>query len=232
MMTFSEKIKSMRQDKGLNQSSVADKLSISRPSYIDVEKGEKELTFGQLKQLAGIFNIPLEELIFDTVQLASNDYNLDKYKQILLNCLQYGGDTTDGRLTKTKLAKLVYLADFAWFYSHLQPMSGLAYRRIQQGPVPDQYFRVIDELYESGAITIEKKKGGTVWMIGIIEKASSNRLSETEIGLIKKITKKWRNINAQEIVEFTHNQLPWKICRQGELIPYELITQEEPEHVY
>lgn len=232
MNTFAEKIKGLRQDRKLNQIDVADRLGISRPTYIDVEKGEKELTLGQVKRLASFLGTSFEELILDTAQIASNDYNLDKYKQIILNCLEHGGDSSDNRLTKTKLAKLAYLADFAWFYDHLKPMSGLAYRRIQQGPVPDQYFRVIDELYDSGAITIEKKKDGTVWMIGAVEKAPSNKLSKDETILIKKIAQKWQDKNVQEIVDFTHDQLPWKICRQGEFIPYELITQEEPERVY
>jgi len=230
MNTFAEKIKSLRQERKLNQSDVADKLGISRPSYIDVEKGEKELTLGQLKLLASVFQIPLEELIFDSEQIAMKDYNLEKYKQIILNCLQYGGSTKDGKITKTKLAKLAYLADFAWFYSHLKPMSGLSYRRIQQGPVPDQYFRAIDELYEAGAITIQNR--GTAFMIEQTEQAPKDQLDADELVLIKKIAKKWQDKNTQEIVDFTHDQLPWKICRQGELIPYELITQVEPEHVY
>ena len=228
--TFAEKIKYLRQEKDLNQSTVSDRLGMSRPSYIEVEKGEKDLTLGQLKELAGIFQVSLEELLFDTVQTASNDYNLYKYKQIIMNCLQYGGDTTDGRLTKTKLAKLAYLADFAWFYDNLKPMSGLLYRRIPRGPVPDQYFRVIDELFESGAISIKNK--GVAFMIEATEKASSDLLSEEELALIKQIATEWKDRNTQEIVNFTHGQLPWKICRQGEFIPYELITQEDPEHVW
>lgn len=228
--TFAEKIKSLRQDRKLNQADVADELGLSRPSYIDVEKGEKDLTLGQLKQLAGIFQVSLEELIFDTAQVVSTDYNLEKYKQIILNCLEFGGDRKDRKITKTKLAKLVYLADFAWFYHHLQPMSGLNYRRIQQGPVPDQYFRVIDELYEAGAISIKNK--GVAFMVEATENPPKDRLNAEELGLISKISKKWRDKNTSEIVNFTHEQLPWKICRQGELIPYELITQEEPDHVY
>ena len=109
-------------------------------------------------------------------------------------------------------------------------MSGLSYRRIQQGPVPDQYFRVVDELYESGAITIENK--GTSFMIKANENAPTNQLSKQEVELIKKVSQVWKHKNTQDIVDFTHEQLPWKICRQGELIPYELITQEEPNHVY
>jgi len=231
MNTFAEKIKNLRQQRGLSQAQVADQLNISRPSYIDVEKGEKELTFSQLKQLSGIFQISLEELIFDTAQVSANDFNLEKYKQIVLNCLQFGA-AKDGKITKTKLAKLVYLADFAWFYNHLQPMSGLAYRRIQQGPVPDQYFRIIDELYEDGTIAIEHKGTAHLIKLELIETPSTDKLDSEELILIKKIAKNWREKSTQEIVNFTHSQLPWKICRQGEIIPYELITQEEPEHVY
>lgn len=43
---------------------------------------------------------------------------------------------------------------------------------------------------------------------------------------------KWKNKNTKEIVEFTHNQIPWSICREHEVIPYELINNEEPENVY
>ena len=230
MNTFAEKIRILRQDRKLNQAEVANKLEISRASYIEVEKGEKELTLEELKKLAGIFQISLEELIFDAAQISSGDYNLEKYKQIILNCLQYGGHNDDGKITKTKLAKLAYLVDFAWFYNYLQPMSGLSYRRIQQGPVPDQYFRVIDELFENGSITIENK--GTAFMIEANDEAPTDQLSKKEIKLIERVSRKWRDKSTTDIVNFTHEQLPWRICRQGEFIPYELITQEEPEHVY
>lgn len=229
MMTFSEKIKSLRKQKKISQEQIADQIGISRPSYIAVENGTKELTLTQMRQLAVILGVPLEELIFDAVQVSSDDYNYEKYKQIVLNCLKFGG-ANDGKITKTKLAKLAYLVDFAWFYDKLEPMSGLSYRRIPQGPVPDQYFRVIDDLYESEAINIETK--GKAMLIQANEDASSDGLSGEEIQLIKKICLKWREANTEEIVNFTHEQLPWKLCRPGELIPYELITQEEPVNVF
>ena len=50
--------------------------------------------------------------------------------------------------------------------------------------------------------------------------------------LIKKIAEKWKNKKTSEIVNFTHIQLPYSICRDNELIPYELITQEDPDSVY
>lgn len=230
MNTFVEKIKFLRNSSGISQAEVAEVLKMSRSSYIEVEKGEKELTLSQLKQMANILQISLEELIFETVQVSSGDYKLEKYKQIILNCLEYGSDSLDGKITKTKLAKLAYLSDFAWFYNHLESMSGLSYKRFKHGPVPDQYFRVIDELFEEGAISIKNK--GTAFMIETNEKAPNDQLNKDELFLIKTIAKKWRDKNTMEIVHFTHQQLPWKICRPGEFIPYELITQEDPEHIY
>jgi len=39
------------------------------------------------------------------------------------------------KIPKTKLAKLLYLADFSWFYKNLESMSGMSYRKMQFGLV-------------------------------------------------------------------------------------------------
>lgn len=230
MNTFADKIKELRKAKNLKQQDIADQLGICRTTYIAIENGTKELTVNEMRRLSFALGVTFEELLYDTTKVPTNDFGMEKYKQILLNCLQYGGDSADGKITKTKLSKLAYLADFAWFYEHLQSMSGLMYRRIEQGPVPDQYFRAIDELFEEGAINIEKK--GKAFMISPIENASTNLMNSQEKILIKKISKKWKDINTHDIVDFTHKQLPWKICREGEFIPIEIITQEDPQNVF
>lgn len=53
-----------------------------------------------------------------------------------------------------------------------------------------------------------------------------------EKSLLAKIAKKWKYANVKEIVDFTHEQLPWMICEDKEIIPYGIITQEDPNHVY
>jgi hypothetical protein len=57
-------------------------------------------------------------------------------------------------------------------------------------------------------------------------------LSTQELELIKEVAQKWALNNTESLVDFTHEQLPWRISRDNEVIPYELITQEEPGHVY
>ena len=225
-----EKARSMR---GYSQEQVARALGISRPTYSNVENGKKELTISQAKALSSILNIGLDDIFgaTDSLSVFSNPISsTEKYKQIMLNALKYGADS-DGRITKTKLAKLVYLVDFLWYYNNSSSMSGMAYRKLARGPVSDIYFRILDELEEDGTI-VKEPKGKAILFSLVEENAPFNKLSVTELNLIKSIGNAWKGKSTDEIVEFTHRQLPWQICRDGEVIPYSLITQEEPERVY
>lgn len=223
---YAQFIKTLRNKRGISQSEIALKLGISRPSYIAIEQGKRELTLGEFEKLSSVLGISFQEI-------ESGEFpNYIKYKQIILSFLRIGEGTT-----KTKLAKLVYLADFAWFYKHLQSMSGMQYRKIQYGPVPDAYFRAVDELEEEGKIVIDRKKADGKEMIIISESESNkkqklNSISNEEASLIKDIHRKWKDKKTAEIVNFTHNQLPYLIADDEGIISYALITQEDPHEVY
>ena len=222
-------IRSLREKRGISQDTMAGKLGMSRVTYIRLESGEKSPTLDELKNITSILEVSLESLIFDAKSESSPSVDEEKYKQVLEHCIQFGADS-DGKITKTKLAKLAYLADFAWYYEHLVPLTGLQYRRLEQWPVPHMFFLTIDELLNAHTISIEIK--WSAQMIKNEDTPSANRLSEEEIKFIEKICRKWQGKSTKDIVDFTHKQLPWKICRENEIIPYELITQEEPNHVY
>lgn len=224
-------LKQIRTALGQSQEQMAGLLGVSRPTYADIEKGKGEVTLASLQRLAEKTGISINSILSgeDMVVEAKNQEALNKYKNMLLYMLSCGADN-DGKITKTKLAKLLYLADFSWFHRHLESMSGLTYRRIKYGPVPDQYFRALEELIEENQITMSS---GNAHMISAVEKTPPTRnLSKDEQALIKLVCKKWKGKNTQDIVDFTHSQLPWKLCKENELIPYELIIQEDPEHVY
>lgn len=229
-MSLVERIHKLRLERGLSQADVAKALGISRPSYIDVERGKKELTLSQFRVLVNLLRVSPEELQFEIGDRTPNDISVLKFKQLILNCIKFGRDQGDGKITKTKLAKLVYLSEFTWFYKHLKPLTGLAYKKLPLGPVSEAYFRVIDELFEEKLIDIQKR--GSAFMVALNEPAACDLLTDDELSTITMVAEKWRPKNTQQIVAFTHQQLPWKICRDGEVIPYELITQEDPDNVY
>lgn len=227
-----QKVKEFRIKNNFSQEHIAKAIGVSRPTYTAIEAGKQQLSAEEAQKLASLMSITIDEL------LSGNVSDIVKYKQMILTYLRMKlTSKDDDKVPKTKLAKLLYLADFAWYYDHSESMSGMQYRKIEYGPVPDTFFRALDELEDAGKIIIVRKTENGKEMY-LIEESLSNKnekiktLSTEEVELMKQIAKKWRDRRTKEIVNFTHNQLPYSLCRPDEIIPYELITQEDPEMVF
>ena len=149
-----------------------------------------------------------------------------KFQNLVLQCIKHGANI-NGEITKTKLAKLVYLCDFANYYESLEPISGVEYKKLEYGPVSIDFFNMIDS-----SESIMRKEKGRATMISLVEDPDDSVLSSEEMKLLKKICKKWAKADTETIVDFTHKQMPWQNCRDRETIPYELINMEEPNNVY
>jgi transcriptional regulator with XRE-family HTH domain len=225
-----QKIKELREKHSLSQGGVALSIGLSRPTYALVEQGENDLTVQQLLTLASVLMVEPEELIPQLNTL--NEQSLTTFKQLILNCISYGGDSDDHKITKTKLAKLVYFADFNWYRKTSNTsISNFTYRSIQRGPVADQYFSALDEMFEEDrSIAIESRN--TALMISTTEQVPKDRLTTEQLNLIKEICDKWRDKPTAEIVEFTHQQLPWKTTQLGDLISYQIFLQEAQNNLF
>lgn len=221
---LAERVTKWRTQSGLTQQEVADRLGLSRQRYILVEKAERDLSTTELGVLSDMFGISPDEFFRDVVDMA-------KFRQMYFACVKYGTDNRGG-VTKTKLAKLLYLSDFTQYYRELAPISGVKYRRMEYGPVADVFFSLTDDLYQTGKIDISQKERALIISSTSREADNFDKLSGEELNLIQEVCEQWKDKQTEEIVNFTHEQLPWKVCRDGEFIPYELIIQEEPDNVF
>lgn len=212
-------IKKLREEKSVSQLVMAQRLGMSRASYIAIEQGRRELTVSELEKVSHILGVSLNELESGE----SPDY--EKYKQMILSFLRL-----DKRFTKTKLAKMLYFADFSWYYTHLHSMSGMQYRKIHYGPVADAYFRLIDEMADAGEIQITQTDDGAMLISQTRSGArvALDHISDDEASLIKKIESKWKGKKTAEIVKFTHNQLPFLFAQENEIVSYPLFTRKIP----
>ena len=223
-MNISENITQLRKIRGYSQEEIAQKLGISRQTYIKMENDEKNISVSQLEALSNIYGVTTEELMY-------NQQNLEKFKDMYLYILS---KFTKHGVPKTKLAKLLYLCDFRHFYENLESISGVSYRCKTYGPLADAFLSLTDEMLDQGQIHMDYLSEGTN-MITIQNKTykpSFSTLSEDEKKEIDEICELWKNVSTQEIVNYTHEQKPWMACRDNEIIPYTLILQEEPDHVY
>ena len=220
---YLKSIKSLRLEKSISQLDMSKKLDISRASYIAIEQGKRDLTVPELEKISNVLGVSFEELE------SGESPNYEKYKQMVLAFLRHGG-----KMPKTKLAKLLYLADFSWFYYNLESMSGMQYRKIQYGPVTDAYFRIVDEMFDNGEINIEQTSEGAMLISQTRSgaKVSLSKINKEEEKLIKNIEDKWKGKKTAEIVDFTHKQLPYLYARDNEIVSYGLFTQEDPDEIF
>jgi transcriptional regulator with XRE-family HTH domain len=230
-MGFGPILKQIRERNALSQEDVARVLGISRTTAGDIERGKRDIEYGEMKNLAAFLRIDVVDL-FNTETMPQTQ--LDKYREMLIQTALSFRETTGKDIPKTFLAKLVYLADFTWFYQHLEPMSGMAYYRREYGPVANEYFTALGLLVDEGQFqTVNGRQAQWYRPVSFEDRPFAPQyLSAQEVKLINQIVEKWKGATTKEIVEFTHSQLPWQICLPNEVIPYSLITQEEPEHVF
>ncbi|HEX8946947.1 MAG TPA: type II toxin-antitoxin system antitoxin SocA domain-containing protein [Candidatus Paceibacterota bacterium] len=219
---YASLVKALRLERELSQAEVAEKLSLSRQSYMAVERGSRELTLEEAERLCRLFGITMSALE------GGQAPNYEKYKQMIHAFLRL-----NKHLTKTKLAKLLYLADFSWYYTHLKSMSGMPYRKIQYGPVADAYFGLIDQMADNGEISIDLKD--EAMLISETRTGARTELYQVnakERELIEKIDAKWKNKKTTDIVGFTHKQLPYLFAEENGIVSYEIFTQEDPSDIY
>ena len=221
--TYIKTIKELRLEKNISQLDIAKKIGISRASYIAIEKGKRELTVSELEKISNILGVSFNELE------SGESPNYEKYKQMVLAFLRI-----EGKLPKTKLAKLLYFADFSWYYYHLKSMSGMQYRKIQYGPVTDAYFRIIDEMSDNGEISISQTESGAMLISQTRSgaKVVLSKIDKEEEKLIEDIEKKWKGKKTAEIVNFVHKQFPYLYAQENEIVSYPLFTQEDPDEIY
>ena len=115
--TYAAFIKYSREERKLSQADVATAAGMSRASYVAVEKGTKELTLAEADAITKLFGITIDELLRTAAP------NLVKYTQLMLAFLR-AAKTDRIALKKTKLAQLLYLADFSWYFHHTKSKMG------------------------------------------------------------------------------------------------------------
>jgi putative zinc finger/helix-turn-helix YgiT family protein len=115
---------------------------------------------------------------------------------------------------KTKINKLLWYADNYQFKNTAQSISGMSYRAISYGPVPEHYEVLFDVLEDMEII----EKDWTLTDNGPIEKiiAAQNQkfdssiFTPSELETLGYIAEKFKNTSASEIVDISHHELAWK----------------------
>ncbi len=122
----------------------------------------------------------------------------------------------------TKLAKLMFYADFLHYKEHTTSITGLAYAHLPRGPVPERYERIRDDLVENGLVSIEERLG-LDWSGEVLSAERAPRLdvfSSSEVRVLEFVRERLGSLTSKAVSERSHSETAYASTGMGERIPY------------
>jgi hypothetical protein len=130
----------------------------------------------------------------------------------------------DPTFSSVKLNKIFFYSDFEAYGRYGKPITGVAYRKLPQGPAPRPLVTLRDELIRDGALRFIKRPVHDL----LRERACALRepdydlFSAREIAIVEEYIRFFWNWPAKDISNYSHG-MAWKIADEGELLPYEAV---------
>ncbi len=135
--------------------------------------------------------------------------NLEKFTEMVVYF--------SGKLSpfKTKMNKLLFYADFAMFKQSCFSISGMRYKAIDMGPVPNNFQSIFEYLVnksEIEIITTEFPNGYTGEQFKTKNDRAFNAalFSEKELITLEKVANIFKTTSTSEIIEMSHLENAWK----------------------
>ena len=248
---LSQTIKKLRLQDDFSQGFMAQKLGMSRPTYVQIEKGERELTVSEAQKLASIFSMPLKDLlsgdkkeikvnlvkakqskkaIKQEIRISAPQQNLRKFKEVLLYILEKVGARPN--IGETAIYKLLYFIDFDYYEKFEEQLIGAKYIKNHFGPTPVEFKKITNQMIANGEIEKVKSKHFQYEQKKYLPRKSADLkiLSAQEIHHIDEVLNRLAWKNAKELSEYSHSDTPWRVHKIGEEISYETVFYRDDDH--
>jgi len=158
--------------------------------------------------------------IFSSLRSADNGFaaiSLSRLQNLLLLILNQCGE-----VWCTKMNKLLFYIDFLSYRERGMAISGLTYRALDYGPVPERWDRVysqFDSIHQEPR-TIHDFDGSVLMTES---QADPSLFIESELSIINTICDKFKNSSSRDLSKLSHEEEAWKnFHTQGRRIPFDL----------
>jgi transcriptional regulator with XRE-family HTH domain len=242
VLRIGRKIKELREALDLSQQELANRLDISRPTVSQIENGERRISAEEIKKLAKIFNISADRLLDlekepavivsgskaaykskPQIRIDIPQKNLDKFREVLLYILNKVGSKPN--IGETVIYKLLYFIDFDYYEIYECQLVGATYLKNNYGPTPIEFKTVVERMAKNKELTKVKSKYFTYPQTKYLplRKPDLSTLKAVEIEVINSVLNKLSDMNAIQISEYSHNDVPWLTTEKGMAIEYESV---------
>ncbi|MBQ9161313.1 MAG: SocA family protein [Methanobrevibacter sp.] len=156
------------------------------------------------------------------------DFDKEKFKKVLHYLIFKCGKQDN--VGKTVLFKLLYFSDFNFFELYETSLTNESYRKLPRGPAPIHFDLALKELINDGKISVKTKilsLGRVKYIYTSLEDPSID-FDEKELNVIDEVINDLGHMNASQISEYSHGDMPWKATEDKQIIDYGFVFYRDP----
>ncbi len=241
MAKIGENIRELRTKRGISQQRLAELLGVSRPAISQIENRERKVSADELDRLAKIFNISVNSLLNKekepevilkgktvekklqpNIRINVPQDNLEKFKEVLLYILNKVGSKPN--IGETVIYKLLYSIDFDFYEKYEEQLIGATYIKNHYGPTPVEFEKIVGNMTDKEIVRVKSSYFNfpqTKYLP--LRKPDLTKLKASEIEVINNVLNKLSDMNASQISDYSHNDVPWLTTEDGGIIEYESV---------
>lgn len=241
MVEIGARIRTLRKRTGINQQTLAEMLGVSRPAVSQIEKGDRKVSADELGRLANIFNVSVDSLLDKKkepevilaedakqkmqrpgIRINVPRKNMEKFKEVLLYVLNKVGSKPN--VGETVIYKLLYFADFDFYEKYEEQLIGATYLKNHYGPTPVEFEKIVEEMTGKDLVRVQSTYFNfpqTKYLP--LRKPDLSKLKANEIETIDNVLNRLSDMNASQISDYSHNDVPWLTTEDEEIIEYESV---------
>jgi len=243
------RIKELREKAEMSQDALARRMKLPRPAISQIESGARKIATDELLRFSQIFHVPVD-LILNPVKepevllykgkeykspkpqmrISVPQKNLQKFKEVLLYILNKVGSKPN--IGETVIYKLLYFIDFDFYEKYEEQLIGATYMKNQYGPTPIEFAKIIDLMINKGEIEKVKSDYFNYPQTKYLprNKPDLTKLKANEIEVIDDVLNRLSDMNASQISDYSHGDVPWLTTNEGEVIEYESVFYRTPPY--
>jgi transcriptional regulator with XRE-family HTH domain len=242
MDQLGRKIRELRVQNEISQEQLAEKLGISRSAISQIENGERKVCADELVKLSRIFGISVDGLLDlkkepvvvlkkhkkkrqqrADIRISVPQKSVRKFKEVLLYILNEVGSKPN--IGETVIYKLLYFIDFDFYEKYEEQLIGATYKKNRYGPTPVEFAEIIKLMLKEKEIEKVRSKYFEYPQRKYLplKKADLSRFKAHEIELIDDVLNRLSDMNASDISNYSHNDIPWITTEDGAVIEYEAV---------
>ena len=248
-----EKIKILRTQLEWSQEVLSQKMDMNRVSLSQIESGQRVVSAEEIVKFSKIFNVPTDSLLNlrqeikvvlepkkqkaadksrekkQEMRIDVPQKNVEKFKEVLLYILNKVGSKAN--VGETVLYKLLYFVDFDFYEKYEEQLIGATYQKNHYGPTPKEFSKIVQEMDGKELVKVEDnyfQYPQTKYLPK--RKPDLDKLTPKEIELIDEVLNRLSDMNAQQISEYSHYDVPWLTAEEGGIIKYESVFYRTPAY--